>query len=85
MAKVQISIDDALLAKIDQYADANYMSRSGFISLATSQYLHGADTVNAVKELSVCMRRIADNGNIDEQSKKDLEDFEALARLLAEK
>lgn len=84
MAKVQISIDNDLLARIDKYADSNYMSRSGFISLATSQYLQNADTVKAIKELTACMRRIADNGNIDAQSKKELEEFETFARLLAE-
>lgn len=84
MAKVQISIDNDLLARIDKYADSNYMSRSGFISLATSQYLQSADTVKAIKELTACMRRIADNGNIDAQSKKELEEFETFARLLAE-
>lgn len=84
MAKVQISIDNDLLARIDKYANSNYMSRSGFISLATSQYLQSADTVKAIKELTACMRRIADNGNIDAQSKKELEEFETFARLLSE-
>lgn len=84
MAKVQISIDNDLLARIDKYANSNYMSRSGFISLVTSQYLQSADTVKAIKELTACMRRIADNGNIDSQSKKELEEFETFARLLFE-
>lgn len=84
MAKVQISMDNELLAKIDKFASSNYMSRSGFISLATSQYLQSAETFKAIKDLSACMRRIADNGNIDEQSKKELEEFETFARLFAE-
>lgn len=31
-----------MVERIDNYADANYMSRSGLISFATSQYLNQA-------------------------------------------
>ena len=32
--KVQISIDDELVKRVDNYADKNYLTRSGLISLA---------------------------------------------------
>ena len=35
--KVQISLDDKLVERADVFADANYMSRSGLISLALTQ------------------------------------------------
>jgi hypothetical protein len=35
--------------------------------------------------MSVSMRRIADSGTIDEQTKKDLERFETLASMLSGK
>ena len=38
--KVNVSIDEELMARIDRYADENYMSRSGLITLACTQYLN---------------------------------------------
>lgn len=41
--KVQITLDDKLVERLDEYADNNYMSRSGLISFATTQFLNQAD------------------------------------------
>ena len=44
--KVNITLDDELMARVDRYADENYMSRSGLISLATTQFLNQYDIVS---------------------------------------
>lgn len=85
MAKVQISVDDELLKRIDNYSDRNYLSRSGLITLACSQYLNQAEVVTAVKDMALCMRKIADAGTVDDETQKQLEDFERLAQLLTVK
>lgn len=87
MAKVKINItlDEDLIRKVDDYADENYMSRSGVISFATSQLLCQVDLTNAIKDMSFAMRKIADSGEIDEESKRKFEDFERLVRLLPSK
>lgn len=83
--KVQITLDNALMERIDSYADANYMSRSGLISLAATQFLNAADVTAAVKDMALCMRKIADTGLVDEETKKQLEDFERLSKMLVGK
>lgn len=85
MAKVQISVDDELLKRIDNYSDRNYLSRSGLITLACSQYLNQAEVVTAVRDMALCMRKIADSGTVDAETQKQLEDFERLAQLLTAK
>ena len=85
MAKVQISVDDELLKRIDNYSDRNYLSRSGLITLACSQYLNQAEVVTAVKDMALCIRKIADAGTVDDETQKQLEDFERLAQLLTAK
>jgi metal-responsive CopG/Arc/MetJ family transcriptional regulator len=82
MAKVQISIDDSLLARVDGYASDNYLSRSGLISLACVQFLNSAEAVVAVKDMSVSLRKIADSGDVDEETMKQLEGFERLSKKL---
>lgn len=80
--KVQISLDDALMGRIDSYADANYMSRSGLISLACTQFLNSADMIRAVCEMSLAMQKIADKGEVDAETQKQLDDFQRLSSML---
>lgn len=80
--KINISLDDELVKRIESYADSNYMSRSGFISLACTQYLASADVVTAIKSLSLALNKIADTGEVDAETQHQLEDYERLANLL---
>lgn len=84
MAKVQISIDDELLSKLDDFANRNFFTRSGAISMAVSSMIMSDDIKRAIVSMSVSMRRIADAGSIDEKAKEDLIAFENLAKLLSE-
>ena len=85
MKKVQISIDEQLLDRIDSYADQTYMSRSGLITLACSQYLNQAEIVYAIKDLSLAMQKIAKDKKIDNKTMEKLEDFERLSRMLVDR
>lgn len=81
--KINISLDEELVKRIEAYSDANYMSRSGFISLACTQYLAQADVVTAIKTLTLALQKIADTGAVDHDTMEQLEDFQRLAKLLA--
>lgn len=83
MAKVNISIDDALLDKIDTLADENFTSRSGFISMGMNEFVKSKELVSAVKSMSVSMAKIAASGSIDEETQKQLEVFQQLCGMLA--
>lgn len=81
--KVTISLDDELLARIDSYADETFMSRSGLISLSCVQYLNTYEGIKAIREMALAMRKIADKGEIDDETRQQLEDFERAAKMLA--
>lgn len=80
--KVQVSINDSLLQRADEYCNNNYMTRSAFISFAMTQALNQADTINAINVIADAMKKIAITGTIDEDTKKKLEDFERISKLL---
>lgn len=82
MAKVQISVDDELLKRIDSYSERNYLSRSGLITLAASKFLNQAEVSSAIMDMALSMRKIADVGAVDEETQKKLEGFVRLAQLL---
>lgn len=82
--KVNITLDDELMQRLDNFADKNYMSRSGLVSLAVTQYLNSNEMILAVKDMALCMRKIADTGVVDHETMEQLEDFERLAKMLRE-
>lgn len=83
--KVQISIDDELMKRIDQYADDNYMSRSGFLTVAANSYLTQAELSGAICDIAVSVRKIADTGKLNHEDLERLEDFERIARMVVGK
>ena len=83
MAKINISIDDGLLERIDNVAELNYMSRSGLISTACAQYVNSSEVVKAVVDMAFCIRKIADEGTVSEETAQQLSDLERLCKMLA--
>lgn len=81
--KLQISLDDDLVKKIDSYAKLHYMSRSGLISLTMTQFLSSEDLKSALFSLSSAMNRIADMGSIDEESRRQLRDLETFCKVVS--
>lgn len=80
--KVQISINDELLTRVDVAADSMYLSRSGYFSMAVSQLLMAFEAMDAVKTMSLAVKKIADSGEIDDATRHQIEDFERLAKMI---
>jgi len=83
--KINISLDDELMKRTDNYADKNYMSRSGLISLALTQYLNGNEMIIAVKDIALSIRKMADNNTVDAEALEQLEDFERVCKMFTGK
>lgn len=83
IVKVGITLDDDLLVRVDAFADRNYMSRSGLISLALTQYLNSQEMINAITDMSLSMRKIADSGEVDHDTLEQLEDFQRVAEMFS--
>ena len=77
--KIQITMDEELARRVDDFADSNYMSRSGLISMATTQYLNQAQVVDFVRDMSLAVQKIAENGDIDDELREEIEDLERLS------
>ena len=56
--KVNVTLDDELMQRVDNYADRNYMSRSGLISLAVTQYLNQQEVILAIKDVSLAIQLV---------------------------
>lgn len=82
MAKIQVSMDDDLLARLDKYASNVYLSRSALVTLAVTSYLNSNDALLAMKDIAFAVNKIADQGTLDDETKKQLEDFERLSKMI---
>lgn len=83
--KVQITLDDELMHRIDAYADENYMTRSGLISFSCVQFLNQQEVFSLVKQMSVTLQKIAETGNVDAETRRELDDYERLCRMIVGK
>lgn len=80
--KINITMNDELLERVDKYAKENYTTRSGLISLACVQYLNQQEATNAIQLMAAAMQRIAASGKIDEETQQLLDDFMRIAQML---
>ncbi len=81
--KVNITLDEDLMKRVDAYADDNYLTRSGLVSLALTQFLNQYDVCRAITDISVSMRKISENKKLSSEEIDNLRDFETLAKMLA--
>lgn len=80
--KLNITLNDELVKRLDAYAERNYQSRSGLIAQSCTQFLNAQELTLAITDLSFAVKKIADKGEIDEDTRKQIEDFERVVKLL---
>ena len=84
MKKVNISLDDELLSRVDIFCDKNYMSRSGFFSFISAQYLNQYDLIFAINSMANTLKRF-ENGEIkDDVLKEQLAEFSLISKRFLE-
>lgn len=81
-AKLQITMDEELLNEVDDYCDKNYMNRSWLISQALVSVINQQKVVDSIVNLSAACKLAAEKGTLDEETKRDIETFEAMCKLI---
>lgn len=80
--KFNITLDDRLAERVDEYADAHYMTRSGFISMACFQFLQSQEVAKSIVDMATCMKKIAEKGTVDQETMTELENMMHLTELI---
>lgn len=78
--RVNMSLPEDLVKRLDEYAKENYTSRSGLVSLACNQFLLARDVRKTLIHVQAAMDSIAKTKQLSEEDAKQLDDF---CRLLA--
>lgn len=82
--KISISIDDNLLEMIDEFAEDNYMTRSGFLTLVSKNYLQQQEVVKTLGSLRATLDTIKGSGELDPKSEADLQAFMHFAETIGQ-
>lgn len=83
--KVQITLEDELLQAVDNYCDKNYMNRSWLISQSLVQVLNQQKFIDSLSDISMAFRKVAETGKLDDETRKEMEEFESLCKLFVRK
>lgn len=83
--KINLSIDDELLERAEIYAKQNYLSKSGLVSIALVQFLNQNELISSLNSLSVSVRKMADNGEVDPESMEQINAFLTFAKFVTGK
>lgn len=79
MARIQISIDDEVLQKVDAYVKSCGLSRSAFLALAATDYIKAKETAPIITGSFASMANIVNarmRGEISaEDAKQQLDDI----------
>lgn len=80
--RVNMTFNDELLERIDNYAKSNYMSRSSVVSFACNQFLVANELRSLLVDMKRALQTIANNETITDEQLKDLEKFDNLCDLM---
>lgn len=80
--KVNVSINDELMEKIDNYSKENYITRSHFFTMVSNQFLAQLELTSALKEVSKAVKKISENNIVDDESQKQLDLFEKIVSMI---
>ena len=80
--KLQITLEEELLNSVDDYCDKNYMNRSWLISQALVQVLNQQKMIDSLVNVSIALKNVSEQGFIDDSTKKEMEQFESLCKMI---
>lgn len=80
--KITMNINDDLLSRVDNYARANYLTRTSVFSMAVSQFLLSQELPTMMANLNNAMLKIAETGEITEEQQKAIDMMDALCTAL---
>ena len=83
--RVNMTLNNELLERIDNYAKSNYMNRSSDVSFACNQFLISNELQSLLVDMKRALQTIANKETITDEQLKELEKFENICDLITKK
>lgn len=82
--RVNMNMPENLVARLDEYAQENYMARSAVMCQACDQFLTAQEAKRLFKQMTLLLKKITDKETIDEETKKQLDELETICKLFTQ-
>lgn len=79
--RFQVSCPPELMTRIDDFASSHFLTRSGLVCLAVSQYINAQRMGEAMEQIYKLLEKIADEKGTDED-KEQLEKIHQMLKLM---
>lgn len=76
--RVNMTLNDELIHRIDNYAKSNYMNRSSVVSFACNQFLMAHELQSLLVDMKRCFQKIAETGCCSEEQLAELARYQSL-------
>ena len=83
--RVNMTLNNELLERIDNYGKSNYMNRSSVVSFACNQFLISNELQSLLVDMKRALQTIANKETITDEQLKELEKFENICDLITKK
>lgn len=80
--KVQMSLSEELVKRLDSYAKSNYLTRSATVTIAVNQFLANNEAQGLLRDMSMAMKKIAETGVLDDNAKAQFQKFESAFEIM---
>lgn len=80
--KIQISVSDELLARVDDFAKRTYMSRSAVFQQGALSYVSANETLAMLPVIQNILDNIDLSGEVSEEDLKTVEDYQNAVKLI---
>lgn len=84
MLKMGITMHEKLAERLDKYAEENFMTRSGVISLAVQNYLNAQELNSVFRELNSVLKEIAEKELVDEDCQDRLDKLSEVIEMMTD-
>lgn len=74
--RIQISIDDDLLERIDKFAVKNFMTRSALLQQSALSYIQSREFLSLLPDMSMTLKNIAAKEDLSDEDSKQIKDME---------
>lgn len=82
--KINISINDDLVKRIDDYSKSNFLTRSGFISMCANDYLNQKEFFKCVSDLTVIMQKVSETNILSDEDVAKLKQIESVFNIISQ-
>lgn len=73
--RINVTMPEDLISRLDEYAQENHVSRSALICMASSQFLMAHEMRSTLREIKNAMKSIAETKDLTEEQSKQMDDI----------